>query len=102
MTVPQTTYRRSANVVFRHILDEHILVPVRGELADMQKVFALNPVGAAIWEALDSPRTQSELVEQVVQRFAVAESAAQADVTAFIAELQREGLIDVISSARNG
>lgn len=90
---PQT-YRRSGDVVFRKILDEHMLVPVRGKVADMQRVFALNPVGAAIWEALDGARDVAAIAEHIAHLFTVEHSAAMADVERFLGELRREGLIE--------
>ena len=40
-----TIYQHSPDVVARQILGETLLVPIRGELADLQRIFALNPAG---------------------------------------------------------
>ncbi|MCE9614646.1 MAG: PqqD family protein [Lentisphaerae bacterium] len=102
MSESDRIYSRSADVVFRKILDEHILVPVRGQLADMQRVFALNPVAVCLWEALDQPRPLAALVARVVQTFAVDEPTAKADVERFIGELQQAGLVVDSPPARKG
>lgn len=88
-----TLYRRSPHVIVRRILDEDLLVPIRGELADMQKVFALNPVGAHVWAALEQARSTSELVAGVTDVFAVDPSTAEADVSAFLHALLQAGLV---------
>lgn len=41
-------YRHSGDVVNRQILGDTLLVPVRGKLADLQRIFALNPVARHI------------------------------------------------------
>ena len=41
-------YIREKDIISRDIAGETILVPIRGNLADMQCVFTLNPVGIFI------------------------------------------------------
>lgn len=87
-------YRRSPHVVARRILDEELLVPIRGALADMQRVFALNSVGAHIWQVLEHPHTEAEIAAALVDRFAVEEPTAMADTEVFIRVLLEAGLVE--------
>lgn len=93
MNATEQRCRRDANVVFRRIVDENLLVPIRGRLADMQRVFALNDVAAYVWNALDGTRTLRQIAENVAAEFAVTVPQAEQDVRAFVEALQREHLV---------
>ena len=46
-------YRKKKNFVTREVAGETLIVPLRGKLADMQRIFALDAVAAFIWQNLD-------------------------------------------------
>ena len=81
------------DVIARQIAGETLLVPIRGELADMQKIFALNPVAEYIWQQLDGRQSLVQISQGLLARFEVAEEQAEADLAEFIAELLAAGLI---------
>ena len=86
--------KRKPSVVSRHIAGEELLVPIRGRLADMQRLFTTNEVGAFVWEQLARAQTEEQLVEAVVARFVVGLAQAQADVREFIEHLLAADLIE--------
>ncbi len=88
-----TVYRHSPDVIGRQILGETLLVPIRGELADLQRIFALNPVAQHIWEALDGAHTLAAVRDAVVAQFEVELAQAEADVIEFVDLLSAAGLI---------
>jgi len=88
-------YQRAEEVVDRNIADETILVPIRGKLADMQRIFSLNPVADYVWQQLDGEKTLQEICEDVLTDFDVAREEAEADIQGFVAELLKEGLIEL-------
>jgi hypothetical protein len=45
-------YRKKKDLVTREIAGETLIVPTRGNLADMQRIFALNGVAGFIWQHL--------------------------------------------------
>jgi hypothetical protein len=47
---------------------------------------------AAIWNALDEPRTPAEVVALVAAGFGLPDAEVEADVEAFLAELRDKGL----------
>lgn len=54
----------------------------------------LNATGAALWDALESPRRPSELAGLLIQRFPhLSPERADADVIAFLDRLVREGVL---------
>jgi hypothetical protein len=80
-------------MIGRKILGETLLVPIRGELADLRRIFALNPVAQHIWEALDGVRDLARVCESIVVRFEVDPAQAEADVVEFVGQLSGAGLI---------
>jgi hypothetical protein len=86
-------YRKSPDVVARKIAGELLLVPVRGKIADMKKIFSLNPVGELIWQELDTHNNLRDIRDRVVSRFDVPAETAMADIEEFIDELLGAKLI---------
>ena len=85
--------KKNGEIVARRIAGDMILVPVRGNLADMQRIFSLTEVGAFIWELLDGNRSLADIGEAVSSRFALTREQAGADAASFLEELLREDLI---------
>lgn len=87
-------YQKSETVVTRQVADEVILVPIKGEVASMKRIFALdNPVAQYIWEKIDGRRNMHQLLETVLDVFAVEEAALRDDLAEFIAGLRASELI---------
>ena len=86
-------YQRATSVVLRRVAGEVLLVPVAGALADLQRVFALDEVGAAIWEHLDGPRTVAQIRDALLDRFEVAADELERDLGQFLEELRSAELI---------
>ncbi len=84
--------RRSGDVVFRSVAGESLLIPIRGNVADLRYLFALNPVGEFIWRELESAKTAGEIVERVLESFDVSREEAEQDVRGFLDELIEQGL----------
>ncbi len=93
-TVPQSP-RRSDGFVTRAIGDEMVIVPVRSGVANLEAIFTLNPVGAAIWRRIDGRATPEELADGLAGEFAVTPDQALVDVNDFLALLATKGLLVV-------
>lgn len=91
--VLKKTFRKNESVVSRTIADEKLLVPVRGDLADMQRIFSLNPVAEHIWEHLDGKQNLEDIRDTVLDSFDVGKDQVEADMSEFIEELLEAGLI---------
>ena len=85
---------KNEDVVSRKIAGETLLVPVRGNLADMQMIFALNPVGELIWNGLGRKNLNS-ICSDIIRDFEVEREQAETDVHEFIQELADADLIRV-------
>jgi hypothetical protein len=86
-------YRKSEDVIARQIAGETLLVPIRGDLAGMQRIFALGKVAEYIWQQLDAETTLEAIRDGVLANFDVGMEQAEADIGGFIAELLEAGLI---------
>jgi hypothetical protein len=86
--------RRVQEVLRREIAGEVFLVPIRGKLADLQRLYVLDPVGDCIWEHLDGTSSREEMVSVIVDRFCVEPEEAAADLDGFIEELWEAGLLE--------
>jgi hypothetical protein len=87
------TYRPLHQVVTREIAGETLLVPIRGRVDDMHHIFAMNPVAAHIWQAIDGSTPAGAIVAGVGETFEVDMEQAGQDVAAFLEELAQAGLI---------
>ena len=62
------------------------------------KALVLNPTGAALWEALEFPRTAAELATLLTRRFPdLPADRARADVGVFLERLLAESVLQPVS-----
>ena len=80
-------YKRNEHIVSRAIVGETILVPIQGHLADMQRIFALNPVADYVWEKLDGDTAIDQIAEAVLEDFDVPKNEADSDLIELLGEL---------------
>lgn len=86
-------FKRDQDVVAREIVGETILVPIRGKLADLQRIFTLNEVGVHIWSNLDGNKDLRAICQGLETAFDVRREQAEADLAEFISELEEAELI---------
>jgi hypothetical protein len=90
-------YRKKADVVLRHVAGEVLLVPIRGQLADMDRIYILNETGERVWELLDGARPVSALAQAICEHYDVTLSEALQDVKALVEDLAAAGLLEQAS-----
>ncbi|MBI9082900.1 MAG: PqqD family protein [Desulfobacterales bacterium] len=84
----EKTYDKRPDIIFREVAGENLLVPIRGDLADMRRIFSINAVGGCVWELLDGQRSMKRIVEAVCDRFDAPDpDQVKADVLAFVSGL---------------
>ena len=81
-------YRRNDNFVFRQIEGETILVPIRGNVGDLDCIYSLNPVGALVWEHLDGSQDLGAIKNRIAAEYDVADDKAETDLLSFIDEMK--------------
>lgn len=86
-------YRRNPEVVTRKIAGELFIVPVKGKIADMQRIFSLNPVAEVVWDLLDGRHDLESILMKVLEKYDVEKDIADADIRGLIEELLQADLI---------
>lgn len=93
MDTPEAVYVPRGDVLLRVVAGEQILVPIRSNVADMQSIFALTGIGAAVWELLDGVRTLNGVLAAIVEQYEIGTEQAWDDLRAFVAQLCEAGLV---------
>lgn len=83
----ETRIKRSDNFIFRKVVNEMVLVPIKQDVAQLEHIFTLNEVGAFVWDMLSKSSTIEELQQAVLEEFDVEPAIAQQDLQAFLDEL---------------
>ena len=91
---PADVYRCRDKLVTREAVGETIIVPVSGELADLQRVYSLNATGAFVWERLDGSTPLEVIHQTVTENFKIGKKDAWADLAKLVTDLARAGLIE--------
>jgi hypothetical protein len=87
-------YVRRQDVLLREVAGEHLLVPLRRNVADLQAIFALNRVGVFIWGLLDGQRTAHQVLAAIQERYDVAADRAAADLGALLDRLTELSVVE--------
>ena len=89
----QKQYRKNENVIFRKVADEMILVPIKGNVADLSFVYSLTEVAAFIWEKIDGRRRLIDIKEMIMAEYDVHSDDAEKDLLELIGQLEEIGSI---------
>lgn len=84
-------FRRAVDVTSVDHGDKTVLLDARSE-----QFFSLDETGKLIWALMATPRTATEIVAALRERFEVPADQITADVTGFLTEMERERLIEAV------
>ena len=84
-------------IVSREIAGETILVPIKGKLANMNRIFAVDDVAEYIWQQLDGQKKVADIRDGVIELYDVAKEQAREDLLDFIEKLKKADLISEVS-----
>ncbi|MDI6839449.1 MAG: PqqD family protein [bacterium] len=93
-------YKRNPNFVYRKVVDEVILVPIKAEAVEAHSIVVLNETSAFIWELLDGKKSLKEISENLTNKFEVSPKTAENDLITFIKDIEKLGGITLISGSR--
>jgi hypothetical protein len=88
------SFQKKGEFVTRSIAGETVIVPVRGQVGDLDAIYNLNEVGAFIWERIDGQVSVTQIVDSVHEEFEVALEQAEKETSEFIAALEAAGMIE--------
>ena len=80
--------------VARSIAGEHFLVPIGEAARQFSGMFAMNELGAFLWEAIPGAANETELVNRVLDEYEVDRDTAEQDVREFLEHLRKMGILD--------
>jgi hypothetical protein len=86
-------FRHADNIVTRKVMDETLLVPIAGDLASMENLYALNATGAFIWQAVDGIRSLEDIRTLLLEEYAAPIEVIEADLLELVAELAAAKLL---------
>jgi len=75
--------------VTREIGNELVLVPLSGNVSQMNELFTMNEAGRFIWENLSERTTVEDLTEKMTESFDVSAKEAEKDILLFLDQLDR-------------
>lgn len=90
----EVTYQMNGRVVLRHIGEDHLLVPIQGDVAQENCVFPVNETGVFLWKQLISGASPAVAAEALSRTFDVTPETAVSDTQEFVAELLDRQLIE--------
>lgn len=78
----------------RSIAGSHIVVPVGTAGVSFKGMITLNSSGAFLWRELETDKTGEQLLQAMLEKYEIDESAAKADINQFVGTLQHAGLLE--------
>ncbi len=102
LTLSNIFKRSEKNLVVREIAGETLLVPISGQLADLERIFTLNDVGKFIWTQLDGNTNIETVLSRITEEFAVDRETAQTDLYELISDFMSAGLVKQVSDVQGG
>jgi hypothetical protein len=93
MDILTKCFIKETDFVTREVAGETIIVPIRGNVGDLNSIYTLNEVGTKIWELIDGKNSVSKIVEAVHNAYEVTLEEGEKDTIDFLNTLKISGLI---------
>ena len=81
------------DLIKREIAGDTILVPCGKTVYDSNGLFALNELGAFLWDRLPKADSEEELVAAVLEEYEVTREEAAKDIAEFLAKLKKMDIL---------
>lgn len=83
----QTLFQIKSKFVTRKVDNELIIVPLSGNVAQMNELFTLNETGGFIWENTSENTTTDELQNAMIEAFVIDKETAKRDIETFLKQM---------------
>lgn len=83
----QTLSSIKSKFVARQVTDELVIVPLSGNVAQMNELFTLNETGKFIWENVTETNDTASIAKLMSETFDIDEATAINDVNVFLAQM---------------
>jgi len=87
MVLPDRIFAKNTNFVQREVAGECILVPIRQQLSDVNRLYILNETGAALWRCIDGRRSIGAILTELSNEYDVTSEQLEKDLTTLIEDL---------------
>ena len=84
----QSLYKMKSGFVAREVGNELILVPLTGNVAQMNALFTLNDTAKFIWENITEENTEDDLINLMTEEFDIERETAEKDIKIFLGRLK--------------
>ena len=84
---------RNSSCVTRTIGGETIIIPVSGNVADLESIYTLNELGSSVWNRIDGKTPLATIIEEFRELYEVTKTELERDIVAFMEELKSLGLV---------
>jgi hypothetical protein len=84
----QTLYKLKTKFVAREVGNEMILVPLSGNVAQMNELFTLNETAKFIWENTNEKNTLTDIENLMTEQFDIDPETARKDIGQFMNRLE--------------
>ncbi len=89
-------YKKASGFVEKRMGNELVIVPMVAAVAQMDKVFSLNEIGSLIYDFLNEPKSEKEILNKVIIEFEVSERIAKQDIKSFLNESIKAKVIETV------
>ncbi|MEM6531940.1 MAG: PqqD family protein [Myxococcota bacterium] len=86
-------FQKNPDTATRDIAGETFIVPIKGDVASMDRMYVLDAVGVLLWNSIDGERSVDEIVALVTDTFDVDAHTARTDAVEFLSGLVAEKLV---------
>ena len=85
--------KATTEMVLREIAGEHLLIPVGQTALKVHGMITLSESGLLLWNKLQEECTEEDLVNALLAEYEVDRETAEADVKAFVGQMQKAGIL---------
>lgn len=87
------TYKRDSSLVSRKVGNHLVLVPVKKNIGDLNKIFKMNEVGMRIWDIIEEEHTLPEILSILYDEYEINEDRLRSDTGKFLDKLESVGAV---------
>jgi hypothetical protein len=89
-------FAKNPDIAFQEIVDEIVLIFIRPEIRHIENVYTLNNVAGRVWQLVDGQKNVAQIRDTIVREFEVLPADAEADLVAFLHQLELTGAVTAV------
>jgi hypothetical protein len=89
-------FAKNPDIAFQEVVDEIVLIFIRPEIKHIENIYTLNNVAGRVWQLVDGHKNVAQIRDTIVREFDVLPEDAEADLVAFLSQLELTGAITAV------